>query len=152
MFTFQLNVYTVAISSATKIVIIEWLRLNIRGFLMQGKVVTFFSIFLGSCPNLEAWSYHGNICSKVVLFSWEQLPKRYIEHAISICGWCRNLPSSYLGNRSNWCYNHHGIVGWCLWSINLQSNLHYYCISSGNIWIVLVLDLWDNQQSKDQLD
>ncbi len=34
MFTFQLNVYTVAISSATKIVIIEWLRLNKTGFLM----------------------------------------------------------------------------------------------------------------------
>jgi hypothetical protein len=34
MFTFQLNVYTVAISSATKIVIIEWLQLNKTGFLM----------------------------------------------------------------------------------------------------------------------
>ena len=34
MFTLQLNVYTVAISSVNKIVINEWLRLNISGFLM----------------------------------------------------------------------------------------------------------------------
>ncbi len=38
MFTFQLNVYTVAISSATKIVIIEWLRLNKTGFLMNAVI------------------------------------------------------------------------------------------------------------------
>ncbi len=34
MFTLQLNVYTVAISLQQLIVMIEWLRLNIRGFLM----------------------------------------------------------------------------------------------------------------------
>ncbi len=34
MFTLQLNVYTVAISSVNKIVINEWLRLNNSGFLM----------------------------------------------------------------------------------------------------------------------
>ncbi len=34
MFTFQLNVYTVAISLQQLIVIIKWLGLNIRGFLM----------------------------------------------------------------------------------------------------------------------
>ena len=34
MFTFQLIVYTTAISSVNKIVITEWLRLNISGFLM----------------------------------------------------------------------------------------------------------------------
>ena len=34
MFTLQLNVYTVAISSVNKIVINEWLRLNSSGFLM----------------------------------------------------------------------------------------------------------------------
>ncbi len=33
MFTLQLNVYTVAISSVKKIVINEWLRLNNSGFL-----------------------------------------------------------------------------------------------------------------------
>jgi hypothetical protein len=48
MFTFQLNVYTVAISSATKIVIIEWLRLNKTGFLMEyrdklAEIVTMFT-------------------------------------------------------------------------------------------------------------
>jgi hypothetical protein len=35
MFTLQLNVYTVAISSVNKIVINEWLRLNNSGFLMN---------------------------------------------------------------------------------------------------------------------
>jgi hypothetical protein len=35
MFTLQLNVYTVAISSVNKIVINEWLRLNNSGFLMS---------------------------------------------------------------------------------------------------------------------
>ena len=35
MFTLQLNVYTVAISSVNKIVINEWLRLNNSGFLMK---------------------------------------------------------------------------------------------------------------------
>ncbi len=35
MFTFQLNVYTVAFSLQQLIVIIEWLRLNIQGFLMK---------------------------------------------------------------------------------------------------------------------
>ncbi len=35
MFTLQLNVYTVAISSVNKFVINEWLRLNNSGFLMQ---------------------------------------------------------------------------------------------------------------------
>ena len=35
MFTLQLNVYTVAISSVNKIVINEWLRLNNSGFLME---------------------------------------------------------------------------------------------------------------------
>ncbi len=34
MFTFQLIVYTTEISSVNKIVITEWLRLNISGFLM----------------------------------------------------------------------------------------------------------------------
>jgi hypothetical protein len=34
MFTLQLNVYTVAISSVNKIVINEWLRLNNSAFLM----------------------------------------------------------------------------------------------------------------------
>jgi hypothetical protein len=34
MFTLQLIVYTVAISSVNKIVINEWLRLNNSGFLM----------------------------------------------------------------------------------------------------------------------
>jgi len=36
MFTFQLIVYTTEISSVNKIVITEWLRLNISGFLMNG--------------------------------------------------------------------------------------------------------------------
>ncbi len=35
MFTLQLNVYTVAISSVNKIVINEWLRLNNSGFLIR---------------------------------------------------------------------------------------------------------------------
>jgi hypothetical protein len=35
MFTLQLNVYTVAISSVNKIVINEWLSLNNSGFLMN---------------------------------------------------------------------------------------------------------------------
>ncbi len=37
MFTLQLNVYTVAISSVNNIVINEWLRLNNSGFLMNGR-------------------------------------------------------------------------------------------------------------------
>ncbi len=36
--TFQLNVYTVAISFATKIVINEWLPLNKTGFLMHSEL------------------------------------------------------------------------------------------------------------------
>jgi hypothetical protein len=37
IFTLQLNVYTVAISSVNKIVINEWLRLNNSGFLMRTR-------------------------------------------------------------------------------------------------------------------
>ena len=40
MFTLQLNVYTVAISSVNKIVINEWLRLNNSGFLMMDELQT----------------------------------------------------------------------------------------------------------------
>ena len=38
IFMFQLIVYTTEISSVNKIVITEWLRLNISGFLMQCDV------------------------------------------------------------------------------------------------------------------
>ncbi len=46
MFTFQLNVYTVEISLQQLIVIIEWLQLNIRGFLMWFKLIMTIIWFL----------------------------------------------------------------------------------------------------------
>jgi hypothetical protein len=51
IFTLQLNVYTVAISSVNKIVINEWLQLNNSGFLMAAllplmKVAVQLSLFI----------------------------------------------------------------------------------------------------------
>ncbi len=53
MFMFQLNVYTVAFSLQQLIVIIEWLRLNIWGFLMLtaswGMPAQFTSVWRVAC-------------------------------------------------------------------------------------------------------
>ena len=68
MFTLQLNVYTVAISSVNKIVINEWLRLNNSGFLMShfgtsGIPYTWCGslFFESSSPTFNFWwSYYSN--------------------------------------------------------------------------------------------